>query len=226
VIERVVPAVVVVESARLDPPEAVLLLGEAELVGKAVPRRRAEFATARHCARVALGRLGQAPVAILADERRAPRWPAGFVGSLTHCDGYRAAAVARDADVLAVGVDAEPDLRLPDGVDRLVLRDAEREQVARLADRCPGPSWDRVIFSVKESVYKVWSPLTGRWLGFEEAEVWLRPAEGTFEVRVLAPEAGRLARLTGRFVVAEGLIATAVTIEAAAGEAAPGEVAR
>ncbi len=43
----------------------------------------------------------------------------------------------------------------------------------------PGPSWDRLLFSAKESVYKAWFPLTGRWLGFEEAAITINPADGT-----------------------------------------------
>ncbi|HEY3692789.1 MAG TPA: hypothetical protein VGL46_21300 [Pseudonocardiaceae bacterium] len=46
-------------------------------------------------------------------ERRKPVWPPGVVGSLTHCTGYRAAAVAHRRGVLTVGIDAEPHEPLP-----------------------------------------------------------------------------------------------------------------
>jgi 4'-phosphopantetheinyl transferase EntD len=211
VIERLVPDAVVVVAAYGDPPEAVLLPAEEPVVAAAVERRRREFTTGRHCARLALARLGGPVVAILPGADRAPRWPDGFVGSLTHCDGYRAAAVARRRDIAAVGVDAEPDLPLPEGVGGMVLGDDERRHLDALP---AGPSWDRVIFSAKESVYKVWSPLTGRWLGFEDARVELRPDDGSFAVRVLADDAGPLTAMTGRFVVADGLIGTAVVLAA------------
>ncbi|MFF1717797.1 hypothetical protein [Streptomyces sviceus] len=48
--------------------------------------------------------------------RRCPAWPDGVVGSMTHCDGYRAAAVAHAGEVLGVGIDAEHHLPLPEGV--------------------------------------------------------------------------------------------------------------
>ena len=44
--------------------------------------------------------------------------------------------------------------------------------------------WDRVLFSAKESIYKAWFPLTGRWLGFEEASLSIDPAAGTFAARL------------------------------------------
>ena len=208
-IERLVPAEVYVVSVHGDPPGAMLMPAEESLVARAVDRRRREFTTARHCAREALVRLGGPWAAILTGGDRGPVWPDGFVGSLTHCDGYRAAAVARRGAVRAIGVDAEEDRPLPEGVADLVLDDSERRHVATLP---AGPSWDRVIFSVKESVYKVWSPLTGRWLGFEGARVSLSPSGGTFAVRVLADGAGPLAELTGRFAVMQGLIGTAIVL--------------
>lgn len=87
-------------------------------------RRQREFATARSCARTALARLGVPPVPVLASPRGAPRWPAGVVGSITHCDGYRAAAVAYTRDVVSLGIDAEPDEPLPnDGTLGPIARD-------------------------------------------------------------------------------------------------------
>src|SRR5579859_4218997 len=88
-----------------DPPDHELLDGEAEVVARAVVKRRREFGSARYCARMALGRLGVGPVPILPGERGAPQWPAGIAGSITHCAGYRAAVVARTGDVLTLGID-------------------------------------------------------------------------------------------------------------------------
>ena len=40
-------------------------------------------------------RLGLPPTAITRSDRGAPQWPPRVVGSITHCEGYRAAAVAQ-----------------------------------------------------------------------------------------------------------------------------------
>ena len=146
------------------------------MVQGAVDRRRAEFATVRSCARTALAKLGVPPAPILPGERGAPQWPAGVVGSMTHCDGYRAAVLARREQAASIGVDAEPHAPLPDGVLRLVARPEELDQLQRLAECCePEQHWDRLLFTMKESVYKAWFPLTGRWLDFQQASVRIDP---------------------------------------------------
>jgi 4'-phosphopantetheinyl transferase EntD len=219
-IEKIVPPEVACAEAFADPPDATLFPEEAALVAKAVDKRRREFATARACARRALAALGVAPTPILTGERGAPLWPPGFVGSITHCAGYRAAAVARACDILTVGLDAEPDQVLPDGVLDMISLPGERAQVGALATAAPGTCWDRLLFSAKESVYKAWFPLTWRWLGFEEADITINPADGTFSARLLtaAPAVGGspLTGFTGRWLASDGLILTAITIAAPA----------
>ncbi|MET9534791.1 4'-phosphopantetheinyl transferase superfamily protein [Streptomyces sp. NPDC006649] len=209
--------VVLVESYG-DPAEAAPLLpGEERLVARAVPSRRAEFATARACARAALAQLGVAPAAILKGARGEPLWPAGIVGAMTHCAGYRAAAVARAADVVSLGMDAEPHLPMPgDGELGLVTVDEELRYLPELAARRPEVCWDRLLFSAKESVYKAWFPMTGRWLGFEDAVITPDPDAGTFTARLLVPGpvvGGKpLTGFEGTWSVQDGLIRTTVSV--------------
>jgi 4'-phosphopantetheinyl transferase EntD len=181
-----------------------------------VDKRRREFTTARACARTALASLGFAPAPILPGERGAPQWPPGSVGSITHCAGYRAAAAAHACDVLTIGLDAEPDEVLPGGVLEAVSLPGERERLRDLAAAAPGTSWDRLLFSAKEATYKAWFPLARCWLGFEDADVTINAADGTFETRLLvaAPTVGDspLAGFTGRWLARDGLILTAITV--------------
>ena len=217
-LERILPAGVRSVHIRTDPPAAVLFPAEAALVARAVARRRQEFATTRHCARLALAELGVAPVPILPGVRGAPIWPDGVVGSMTHCAGYRAAAVGHTSQVAGIGIDAEVHEPLPDGVLALVSSEGERAHLAeldtarpRLAGR-PRVHWERLLFSAKEAVYKVWSPRTGEWLGFEEAEVSFDPEGETFTARILVP--GPFAELTGRYLVEGGTVVTAIVVPA------------
>jgi 4'-phosphopantetheinyl transferase EntD len=82
----------------------------------------------------------------------------------------------------------------------------------------PTPSWDRLLFSAKESVYKAWFPLTRRWLGFDEAAVTINAANGTFSVRLLVQgpmlDGRRLTGFTGRWLARDGLILTAIAVPA------------
>ncbi|KAB1915490.1 4'-phosphopantetheinyl transferase [Micromonospora sp. AMSO31t] len=216
-IEALLPPTAVAVEAFADIPGEAPHPGEEDLLARAVEGRRREFVTARRCAREALTRLGYAPAPIRPGPKREPRWPAGVVGSITHCDGYRAAAVARDTALAGLGIDAEPHEPLPDGVTQVVTTAGEPASLARLRAAHPAVHWDRLLFSAKESVYKAWYPLTGRWLGFEDAELSVDPAVGRFAARVLvdatrADGGPPLATLHGRWLVAGGLVVTAVAV--------------
>jgi enterobactin synthetase component D / holo-[acyl-carrier protein] synthase len=215
-IEGLLPPAVVCVAVRGDDPSASLLPEEAAQLGQAVESRIREFAIGRSCARRALRRLGLPEVPILRGPRREPLWPPGAVGSVTHCSLYCAAAVARQADILTLGIDAEVHDRLPPGVAERVFLEEERRW---LADAPTGIHWDRVLFSAKESVYKAWFPLTGKWLGFDDAMVTVAPDEGTFQacLRVAPPAAAGLGSIdfSGRFLVADGLIFTAIALSQA-----------
>lgn len=208
-IDLLVPATARVAEAFHDDPDEPVFPGEEHLIARAVPARRQEFVTARRCARLALAGLGCPPVPILAGPSGAPRWPDGVVGSITHAAGYRGAVVARITDVASIGIDAEPNMPLPPGVDDLVTVAGERQALVHLAADHPETHWDRVLFSAKESIYKAWYPLTERWLGFEDVRLAIDPA-GRFMAELLV--AGPLRELDGRFLISGGLILSALTI--------------
>jgi 4'-phosphopantetheinyl transferase EntD len=210
-IERLLPAAVSCESARADNVALDVFPEEAALVIGATNSRRREFATGRACAHAALTHLGVAAAPILRGAKHEPLWPSGIVGSITHCRDYRAAAVARSETMITLGIDAEPDGPLPPGVERRVLRDEEREWLARAP---AGVHWDRVIFSAKESVYKAWFPLTGRWLGFSDAIVTIDPEAGSFYARLLVDCPAPLRKFAGRFLVEDRLVVTAIALPA------------
>ena len=56
-----------------------------------------------------------------------------------------------------------------------IARPEEHRWLAELAASHPAVHWDRLLFSMKESVYKAWYPLTGKWLDFEEASIAVDP---------------------------------------------------
>jgi 4'-phosphopantetheinyl transferase EntD len=216
-IERILPPPVAAAEAFGDDPAATLFPEERAVIARAAESRRREFTTARVCARTALARLGQPPVPVLPGPRGAPQWPEGVTGSITHCAGYRAAAVALNSDVVSLGVDAEPNEPLPDGgmLDVIALA-GERARLAELAAGMPGTCWDRLLFSAKESVYKTWFPLARRWLGFESADVVIDPCEGTFTARLLVPgllvDGTPLSLLNGQWLADQGLLVTAIVV--------------
>ncbi|MFD7658018.1 4'-phosphopantetheinyl transferase [Actinosynnema sp. NPDC059797] len=201
-----------------DPDGVVLFPEEEEHVAKAVDKRRREFATGRHCARTALAALGFPAAPLLPGPKREPTWPAGVVGSITHCNGYRAAAVGLADQVRAIGIDAEPNEPTPDGVLGAIALPAELAQVERLRADGDKVAWDRLLFSAKETVYKAWFPLTRRWLGFEDAELTINPDDGTFSARILVEtpivDGVPVTGFTGRWLAREGFVVTAIAVPA------------
>lgn len=216
VIEQLLPAVVAVVEAGADESHEPLLAEERDALGAAVRRRRDEFAAGRSCARRALAALGQPPRAILPGAHREPRWPVGFVGSITHCSGYCAAAVARADEIVTLGIDAEIHEPLPAGILDEIAVPGELDWLRTRAG--DGTCWDRLLFSAKESVFKAWFPLAGRWLDFEDARISFAPGSGTFDAQLLV-EGPRVAGsevrgFSGRFHAGEGLVLTAITMAA------------
>lgn len=201
-----------------DPPGLTPLPEEAPLIARSVAKRRNEFITVRHCARIALDQLGVPPAPILMGDKGEPCWPDGVVGSLTHCAGYRGAVVGRRDAVRSVGIDAEPHDVLPNGVLDAISLPAERADMPRTMPAAL--HWDRILFCAKEATYKAWFPLTKRWLGFEDAHITFETDStgwtGRFVSRILIDgstlSGPPLTTLRGRWSVERGLVLTAIVL--------------
>jgi 4'-phosphopantetheinyl transferase EntD len=216
VIEQILPTCVATAEARHDRSDARLFAQEEAVIANAVDKRRREFTTARACARIALEKLDFPASAIPVGARGEPLWPTGALGSITHCDGYRASAVARTSQILTLGIDAEPNAALPDGLLGDIAKPEELPHLHALRSEYPNVHWDRLLFSAKESVYKAWFPLARRWLGFEDAVLSLDPEAGTFSAELLVEgpplAAGPLQAFSGRWLVGDGFIFTAIAV--------------
>jgi len=213
----VLPHKVAAAEMYTDPPDLAPLPEEEPLIAKSVAKRRNEFITVRYCARLALEELGVPPVPILKGEKGEPCWPDGVVGSLTHCEGFRGAAVGRIDAARSVGIDAEPHDVLPKGVLDAISLPAERSELGGLPN---GLHWDRILFCAKEATYKAWFPVTHRWLGFEDAHITFTVDDGGitggFASEVLIDPAALsgppLNTLRGRWSVRDGLALTAIVL--------------
>jgi 4'-phosphopantetheinyl transferase EntD len=204
----------VVAIEKFGPLSGSLWNEETEALGHSISSRRVEFAAGRTCARDALRELGIPAQPILRGLKREPLWPSGIVGSITHCDRYCAAAVAHDSDIMSIGIDAEENKPLPDGVLNAIACEEEIRSLNNMA--LPYLNWDRLLFSAKESVYKAWYPVTGCWLGFEEALVTINQEANSFHVQ-LHPKNFKTHTLSqshfrGRFIFTRGYVLTSVVI--------------
>lgn len=196
----------------MDPREVsgALLPAERKAVENAVHKRVQQFTAGRICARQGLKALGlAADTPIISGEDRAPRWPKGFVGSISHTDDWCAAAVALSSDVRAVGIDLEDASPLKEDLLPRICTETERDFLRRSENPA---LLAKLIFSAKEAFYKCQYPLSQQYLGFHDAEVEL--GEGRFSVRFRKPAAPFCVddAIAGRFLVGAGLVATACVI--------------
>jgi 4'-phosphopantetheinyl transferase EntD len=218
VIEEIMPATAAYAECFGTSPGTGLFPEEEALIARATQKRRRDFTGGRECAREALAGLGLGKVPILRGLRGAPQWPEGVAGSITHCAGYCAAAVARSGELAAIGLDAEPSFPLPGGVLEMISLPAERARLRGLAAARPEVEWDCVLFCAKEAVYKAWFPLAGTWLGFADADITLA-VDGTFSARLLVPAPDGAAPqlnggFAGRWLSRDGLTLTAIAVPA------------
>jgi 4'-phosphopantetheinyl transferase EntD len=146
---------------------ALTSLEAAPIAGAIASVRRASGA-GRILARKLLELAGACPVEQLTRlASGAPAWPVGFVGSISHDPEFAVAAVARSDYLLSVGIDVEPRLLLPAELLELVATPTERRELG--GDLLAA----RLLFSMKEAVYKATHPIDGHFLEHHDIEVCL-----------------------------------------------------
>ena len=150
---------------------------EAVAIASAVPKRQAEFAAGRRAARAALAAVGVECAALPVGSDRAPIWPGGTIGSISHDGDLALAAAFLREHAQSVGIDLTEAAALPDGVREQVLRHPGEAGLDELEARS--------AFSAKETLFKALSPHVGQVFGF--SAVLVRPdlRSGTFEARLL-----------------------------------------
>ena len=209
------------EMAIADMP-ANLFPDERASLARAVPRRVREFASGRECARQAMAKLGYPPAPIVAGADRAPCWPHGLVGSITHTAEHCAAAVARSEDGYhSLGLDLEPALALPPDLLETVCLPAERAWL-EAQPRSDREVLARAIFSAKECAYKAQYPLSRQMLEFDELRLELDIQRGWFTA-TFARDCAPFAvddKIVGGIRIEHGHIACAAAIRGRAARAA------
>ena len=170
-----VPGILVDHRLIADGDELALLPAEvAAFAGSVLKVRRASGA-ARIVARMLLSRFGREPYAIPKSTAGMPVWPEGIVGSLAHDAKVAIAAMAAQPEFQSVGIDIEPAEPLAPDLLGIVATAKERDRID------DDPFRGRLLFSIKEAIYKAVYPLDRTFLDHHDVEVSL--ADGTAVVR-------------------------------------------
>ena len=195
--------------SQIEPPPSVQ---------RSVAKRQAEFLAGRLCARAALLQLQGLDCSPAIGEDRAPVWPSGICGSITHSTGHAAAIVAQKADWRGLGMDLE-NLLNAERAERLageILTPAELKRMAagRREQRALTVT---LTFSVKESLFKALYPIVQQRFYFEHAEVLEWTDRGQVRLRLLkdlSSEWRNGSELDAQFAVKEGQLLSLVSIRA------------
>jgi 4'-phosphopantetheinyl transferase EntD len=194
-IESLFPAGVAAAELRVAGDPGLLEPEEAAAVARAVAKRVREFAAGRLCARRALQRFGIARVVLPVAHDRQPIWPPGFLGSITHTEGFCAAvAAARGAPLGACPSNDAPAAATPRYGDhhsaRLLGLGLDSEAAGAVEAHlwpslCVASELDWIaqwpaearkqaatlVFAAKEAFYKAQYPTTGEFMSFADLEV-------------------------------------------------------
>jgi 4'-phosphopantetheinyl transferase EntD len=177
--------------------------GERPALTGAVPHRLAEFAAGRQAARTALAALGHRAVALPMGPDRAPIWPDGIAGSISHTAGIAVAVVRHGAPL---GIDIEDDSPLAEDLWSTLTSPEERSALP------PGDTGQQVrrVFAAKEAVFKAQAQGARAMFGFDAVRVTL--AESAFYAQFLT-NAGAFRsgdKVQGRLALVEGLVVAGV----------------
>ncbi|MEA3250855.1 MAG: 4'-phosphopantetheinyl transferase superfamily protein [Pseudomonadota bacterium] len=186
-------------------------------IRRAAPKRQAEFLAGRFCAREALHRLTGFDHVPAVAESKAPLWPEGLVGSITHSGDLAAVLVAPAHLYRGIGLDAETliDTARAERLAGQILTPAERDWLATLPAERRG-RFVTLAFSLKESLFKALFPLVGVRFYFQDAELtaWDNETQqATLQLlKPLSPDWPAASRLHGQYALLEGYLVSAVAI--------------
>jgi 4'-phosphopantetheinyl transferase EntD len=191
-----------------------LLPGETVGNVTSVPKRVLEFSAGRAAARIAMSRLGLPPMPVLRADDRAPIWPAGVTGSISHCETACIAVATLDQGIRALGVDIEENTPLPPDHWPIVCRDEELDWLASQPTALRS-LLAKVIFSAKECAYKAQYTISKTLFGFDVMRLSLDIERSTFDAEILVdvPQIGRGTKWTGKFRQTDAFIVTGISIE-------------
>ncbi|MCE7534917.1 4'-phosphopantetheinyl transferase family protein [Aliivibrio fischeri] len=150
--------------------------------------RRKEYLVGRLCARKALELAGKInPQSPNSNIDGSPKWPDGFVGSISHTEHIAAASVTRLYHYSNLGIDIEPIMNKNTCniiCNEILVPEEDYFLRPKILESFQKEQYTTLIFSAKESIYKSLYKDVGNFFGFDS--LCLEKAEGgilTFSLR-------------------------------------------
>lgn len=137
-----------------------------------VVKRQAEFLAGRLAAARALRHYGLEQQQIAIGRQREPLWPAGYVGSISHTQGFAAAIVRPETEFVGLGLDLEARLSAASQQAMLsvVVNSLEQQRLSQATDLLTQADLLTLVFSAKESFFKAAYPQVQDYFDFDALE--------------------------------------------------------
>ncbi|MEC9376162.1 MAG: 4'-phosphopantetheinyl transferase superfamily protein [Pseudomonadota bacterium] len=189
------------------PNDAFLLEGEINQTDGMIDKRKNDFIHGRYCARKALMKLGKDAEAIYVGKNREPIWPEGVTGSISHSEEIALAVVAHKYNIDSIGIDIESSVPLEADLAKMILRSDEKEW--------SDPTESKILFSIKESIYKCIFPQLGFFVDFQEMKVLKSELAGSFLAAPQTKEinAGLSGQICGRYLILDRFVISSAWIK-------------
>ena len=150
----------------------------------ACTKRKNEFYSGRWCASQCLIQKNESNLVVQIGEDRAPIWPVGIIGSISHSDRLAAALLDENTDSLAIGLDIQPvsPQTLAQDLKNIILHPLE---IKRFEHQFSAKLFD-LIFSAKETLFKALYPSCSIFFDHQDAQVFnIDSTQNTLQISLL-----------------------------------------
>lgn len=152
---------------------------EAKIAQSFSPNRSREFSLGRYCARIALSEAEIENFPLLISNDGMPLWPQMYAGSIAHTKDCTAAVVTHIGLAKSIGIDIEEIPDFPMEIRNDILRHDEISEF-QIYHLYPEEVNLALFFSIKESVYKAYSPVYHQFLEFRDVRLKLDESAGSY----------------------------------------------
>lgn len=141
-------------------------------LANAVHKRKIEYLLGRYCLKRCFEAFGETPLMVKMGEDRSPLWPSEWVGSISHSKGQVVAVLGRSTEYAGLGIDLEALIDNPSAALQTQIC-SETTEISELMSSLGLSEQEALtlIFSSKESLYKLIFPRYRKFFGFQSARL-------------------------------------------------------
>lgn len=155
-------------------------------------KRKEEYLKSRELAHELFSEIGISDFKLLNDDKRAPIWPSDIVGSISHSSGFAIVAISKE--LKSIGIDLE---KVMSDERSKKLKDQFLSEEEIKINQIDFNLFATIVFSAKESLFKLIYPLCEEYFGFHSAKV-REVSESGFSIE-LKSQSSKVSKFNGLY---------------------------